>query len=140
MDILAFKKYIEERKKIEKDFGDIKPLEEKYLKYKEVKDKTNNYAREWHKTRMETDEEYKEKRKQYNKQSYERLKQKKEKVKSNDEDEPIEPIKKQSSRTNKKKVEKVEKEIIINIEENKKVEKEELEEPMPVRNFIGLGI
>jgi len=160
MDYQAFRKYIEERKKIEKELGDIKPLEEKYVKYKEVKDKSNSYARQWHKERMESDEEYKEKRKILNKQSYERLKSKRESKKqiqpsdSENEEEELEqqiieePKKKTTSRmktkpiTNQpiKKQEKPQKQITKEIIPDSPDEEEEDSRHVPIRKFTGLGI
>jgi hypothetical protein len=78
MDKEAFKKYISERIKLDKTY--ITPeinaddLNKEYKNHLETKKKLNAKSRENYKKRITTDDEFIEKRKNYNKNTYEKLK------------------------------------------------------------------
>ena len=75
MDSETFRKYIESRRKLDKEFNkeliNIDALDKQYEKIKAKKEKHNEYMRSYHKDMMENDETFKAKRKEYNKKSFE---------------------------------------------------------------------
>jgi len=75
MNSETFKKYIESRRKLDKEFNkeliNIDALDKQYEKIKAKKEKHNEYMRSYHKDMMENDETFKAKRKEYNKKSFE---------------------------------------------------------------------
>ena len=73
---LEFQKYLETKKKLTKEFKNIDELEEKYKKVKESKEKLNQYQKAYHKEMMQNDPAYVEKRKEFNRKSYEKYKKK----------------------------------------------------------------
>ena len=76
MDKTEFQKYLATKQKLTKEFKNIDELEEKYNKVMKSKEKLNEYQKAYHHNMMENDPEYVEKRKTYNKKSYERYKEK----------------------------------------------------------------
>jgi hypothetical protein len=76
MDKLEFQKYLETKKKLTKEFKNIDELEKKYNKVKESKEKLNQYQKAYHKEMMQNDPAYVEKRKEFNRKSYEKYKEK----------------------------------------------------------------
>jgi hypothetical protein len=108
MDLEKFKKYVDSRKKLNKEFDDVDILEQKYNNLVESKKKYNEYQRNYYKERINGDEEFKQLRKEYNKKSYQKQKQSKD-VEDEDEDEQepeekvtvlIKPIKKEKNSSN----------------------------------------
>jgi hypothetical protein len=76
MDKSEFKRFLETKKKLTKEFKNVDELEEKYKKVMQTKTKLNEYQKTYHKDMMENDANYVAKRKEYNKQSYQRYKEK----------------------------------------------------------------
>jgi len=74
MNSETFRKYIESRRKLDKEFNkdliNIETLDKQYEKIKAKKEKHNEYMRSYHKDMMENDETFKAKRKEYNKKSF----------------------------------------------------------------------
>jgi len=74
MNSETFRKYIESRRKLDKEFNkdliNIDTLDKQYEKIKVKKEKHNEYMRSYHKDMMENDETFKAKRKEYNKKSF----------------------------------------------------------------------
>lgn len=87
MDKDTFRQYLLTRKKVEKDFQSVKTdpvaLEQEYQKYRKSQDRANTYAKQYHKERMEYDDDYKAKRVEYNRKAYEKLKAKRSTNKTN---------------------------------------------------------
>jgi hypothetical protein len=71
-----FQKYLATKKKLTKEFKNVDELEEKYKKVMQTKTKLNEYQKSYHNDMMKNDPEYVAKRKEYNKQSYQRYKEK----------------------------------------------------------------
>jgi hypothetical protein len=74
MNSETFRKYIESRRKLDKEFNknliNIDTLDKQYEKIKAKKEKHNEYMRSYHKDMMENDATFKAKRKEYNKKSF----------------------------------------------------------------------
>lgn len=85
MDKEAFKKYIQSRKKLDSEYKNLANKDEEYNKYLETKKNINERTKQWYSDKIQNDDEFKEKRKQYNKKSYDTLKSKKTKTTSTKE-------------------------------------------------------
>jgi len=88
----AFKKYVATRKQMDKELSSstIDEFEEQYRKLKEHQSKANEYAKKYHADRMNTDDEYKQKRQEYLKKSNKKAMEKKQKnKKSTNNDKPL---------------------------------------------------
>lgn len=77
MDLEAFKKYVQSRKKLDSEFKIVPNLDTQYNKYLDDKKKINDRTKQWYSEKIQTDDEFKQKRKTYNKKSYDTLKSKK---------------------------------------------------------------
>jgi hypothetical protein len=77
MNIEDFKRYIQSRKKLDSEFKTVPNLDTQYNKYLDDKKKVNERTKQWYQEKIQIDEDFKQKRKEYNKKSYETLKTKK---------------------------------------------------------------
>jgi hypothetical protein len=78
MNLDDFKKYIQSRKKLDSEFKQVPNLDEQYNNYLAEKKRVNERTKSWYKEKIEIDDDFKQKRKEYNKRSYQKLKSKQE--------------------------------------------------------------
>ena len=76
MNLDDFKKYIQSRKKLDSEFKQVPNLDEQYNNYLSEKKRVNERTKSWYKEKIEIDDDFKQKRKEYNKRSYQKLKSK----------------------------------------------------------------
>lgn len=106
MDKSEFKRYLETKQKLSKEFKNIDKLEEKYNEVIENKKKLNEYQKAYHKDMMVNDPDYAMKRKEYNKKSYEKYKEAHPYIPKKQANKVIQPIEKPIDKSVEKLVEK----------------------------------